>query len=345
MLAMRVALLTDYRGCFWSSMANMSTKTTMNVSAVKNRLEREGLAVRVIAPQDIRIGESWAGEAVALTSAEDTGLAYKSYLEDVILFLEAMGAHTVPAGIVMRAHHNKVLMELLRRRWVPDDPMTEVTHVFGTLEQMEDSIEDIELPAFVKGAAGAGSETVALAHSAADLRRLAARASRTEPRSHQAKLWLKERLRPGFSAPSSHRSKFIVQTQIAGLSGDFKVLKYGTEYFAVRRSNRPGDPRASGGGRLDFQIERYVDPSALLSFAADFADRIPSPFLSMDVALGRDGFFILEYQGLYFGPMTLERSERHWTRRMDGTFEQVHGAVTLEDVYALALAEAVRRGI
>lgn len=336
---MQVTLLTDYRHAFWSSTSNVRTKTTMNVPLLEHELGRLGLVSRALSPREVPAVGDWTDKVVVYTSSEDDGLHQKSYLEDMVTYLELEGARLIPGPLLLRAHHNKVLMELLRRHWLPEDPLVPMTHVFGTVEDLERDLDSIALPAFVKGSAGAGSATVALAQTQEGVVTMARRLSRSDGGYGAARKRIKEHLRKGFEAESNFRRKFIVQTQIPALDGDFKVLKYGSRFFALRRGNRDGDPRASGAGRLDLDVGRYVDLAALLTFAAQVSDRIPSPFLSMDIAFSGNDPYLIEFQAVYFGPATLETSQRHWVRGADGSFAEVFGRIGLEEAFASAIAE------
>ena len=70
--------------------------------------------------------------------------------------------------------------------------------------------------------------------------------------NHSAAVIIREMRRRLFWGKKYHRAsvhnrKFIVQNYIDGLSGDYKVLKYGSKFYSLYRKNRDNDFRASGG--------------------------------------------------------------------------------------------------
>lgn len=338
-LVVHIVLLEDYRGAFWSSTTNAQSLTTMDKARLRDAFARHGHSVQFLSFSRLDDIPDWNGVPFLYTSSEDPGLCYKSYIEDRVLQLELLGARPIPGFAMLRAHHNKVFMELLRRVYLASDPMTGATLSLGALEELNAGARLPPTPAFVKEAAGAGSSTVRLARTPRQLRKLVSRASLSY--NGLALEYARRILRPEYAGCSTHRNKFVVQAQIQGLSGDFKVLRYGERYFPVYRRNRTRDVRASGGGRLDFDVEKYVDPELLIRYSHEVSESLPSPFLSMDVALTETGFSLIEFQALHFGPAALEKSKRHWTVDKNGRIDEVIGPSQLELVFAEAASQAV----
>lgn len=336
---MDIALITDYRGWFWSSLEPSGRVGSMNVQALAHTLRQLGARVRTISFPDIDLGEDWTQTHVLYTSSEDSDLHYKSYVEDVVLGLDRVGARLIVPFDLLRAHHNKAYMEILRQLWLPQDPMVGLTAVRGTREDLSDGA--VQLPAFVKAASGAGSRGVFRVNTPKDLWRRVSQVSATP--TDRAREYGQRLLRFGHTHRSLHRRKFIVQSEVPGLAGDFKVLRYGDRFFAVYRRNRVQTGTASGAGLLDFEVERYTDVEALLCFAADISEGLRCPLLSLDIADSRDGFRLLEFQGVHFGPVALQHSRRHWLAGASG-FAQVQGSVGLEETMAEAIWGAVSRG-
>ena len=313
----------------------------MNRMALTAALEANGLWPVVMGFDEVDLRDDWQGVPVVYTSSEDPGLHYKSYIEDVVLGLDRRGAHLLPRFDLLRAHHNKVYMEMLRKILLPDDPLTQ-TATFGTLEEYRRSTCCPEPPVFVKGAAGAGSSTVRFAVDERSAMTAARRLTQTLGSSWNLRSAAKVLLRPGFVPNSAHRGKFVVQRAVPDLPGDFKVLRYGRRYYAVFRRNRSNSPRASGGEQLDFEVSRWIEPVELLLFARDIAQRIDSPFLSMDIAQAADGLRLLEFQAVCFGAATLQRGTHHFVESGD-TFTQTPNTLSLEEVFADAVKFALLR--
>ena len=97
-------------------------------------------------------------------------------MEDIVLALKGLGAHVVPEYEFLRAHHNKVYMEILRKRMMDEDDRL-LCLTFGSLEEFKASdIPDQQY--VVKKASGAGSKGVALARDRAELTKLVEKFSR-----------------------------------------------------------------------------------------------------------------------------------------------------------------------
>jgi hypothetical protein len=127
-------------------------------------------------------------------------------------------------------------------------------------------------------------------------------------------------------------SPYVTQKFVDGLDGDLKILVFGDRFYALSRKNRPGDFRASGSGRLDFDTHCSV---GALNFARDIATKLDSPFLSLDIAEANGDFYLLEFQALNFGPTTLTGSSGYYIER-GGEWQRVTATPDLEESYAHA---------
>ena len=335
-----VAVLTDNNGRFWASL-EPGAQGSMRVDDVRRHLADQDLNVTVLRVEDVDVRQDWRGTYVLYPSSEDPGLSYKAFIGDVLVALTTAGAVPLPGLPLFFAHHNKSLMELLRKVWLPDDPLAD-TRVFSTYGELQAALDTSLLPAYLKTPEGAGSAGVHRVTTESQTRRRARRLSVSVAWSYRLHDLLIAVRHPGWRPPDHHRRRLILQPEVPGLSGDFKVLKFGERYFAVRRQNRPGRQTASGSGHLDFDVERYVDVQSLLAYCAGIAERIPTPVLSLDIAESAGKFHLLEFQALYFGPATLQRSRRHWLKTPSGAFAESREPVTLEFCYAEALGAAIR---
>lgn len=318
MSARSLLLLVDYRGAFYSSLANMQGLCSVDLDQLAREFQGRGwdLECRPFADLDFR-RESFAGRYVLYQSAEDPGLHYKQYLEDILLGLELQGARLVPAFRYFRAHHNKAFMELLRDLSPVPGLGSIRARVYGTYEDF--ARDATSFPAVLKGAEGAGSTTVRLIRDPRDKARHGKAVSWTGDVLASVKEWVKRRVRPGHVARSFYRRRFVVQEFLPGLTFDFKVLVYGGKYYVLQRRNRPHDFRASGSGLFDWPA---APPDAVLNLAREVFEGLDVPYLSADVAWDGERAHVLEFQCLSFGPLTMERSRFHfvpspqgWARR------------------------------
>lgn len=242
-----VLVLTDYRGAFYSSTKNTKTLCTLDVNKIMNYLNKQGFSVDCREFSQVDMSYDYSGTAVLYNSSEDYGLYYRSYIEDIVLALKNLGAILVPDFHYLRAHHNKCYMELLRKKLLPKEAEKINMRIYGTYEEFKKDILS-EGRYVVKDSYGAGSSGVELADSLNDLDRVVKKHSM----NYSTAVIIREMRRRLFwgkkyHRASSHNKKFIVQNYIDGLSGDYKVLKYGSRFYSLYCKNRDNDFRASGG--------------------------------------------------------------------------------------------------
>ncbi|MCC6126718.1 MAG: hypothetical protein IT426_17285 [Pirellulales bacterium] len=326
-------LLTDYRGCFYSSIRNKDTLCTMDVAALRKHFAEFGCEtnVKTFADVDLR-NERYADRIVLYTSSEDNGLRYRSYIEDVVYGLSLQGARLIPRYPLFRAHHNKAFMEILRD--LSDNPAVKSLRAksFGTYEECVRA--GSAAPAVVKPAAGAGSRSVKLARDAGELAKIVKTVAKVRDFKESCKEIAKSWLRRGYVRPSKYRNKFIVQDFVPGLAGDYKILAYYDKYYALHRKNRAGDFRASGSGRFE---KPATLPEGLLDFARAAFESFDTPLVSMDIAFDGAAFYLIEFQFLSFGPYTLETSDFYFVRE-HGAWRRIDEPSALEREFARAIA-------
>ena len=111
----KIILLTDYQGRFSSKMPTVPYMSGMDKDLLKNEFIKRGCTVEYLNYPDLDFRNGDYKKAFVLyTSSEDDDLFYKSYIEDIIFGLELQGAYTIPSFKYLKAHHNKVFMEILR---------------------------------------------------------------------------------------------------------------------------------------------------------------------------------------------------------------------------------------
>lgn len=342
----RILILTDYRGAFYSTYESRRTSLTMDVDKLSKSLTSCGFDVEVSKFSQIRFDKKYQDVYVLYTSSEDEGLKYKSYIEDVIVYLECCGAITLPAYKYLRSHHNKSMMELLRYQIFPDSANRLSTKILGTLEELKfvSLKESGRWPKVVKSAYGAGSGLVAKAENPTELKRLVSQYScSADGWLTEIKEILKSKLRPKYQRRSTHRNKYIVQEMLPGLNGDFKILCYGKRFYCLYRKNRTNDFRASGSGLVSWDIEQYVDGAELLNYASEIYRTLRTPIASLDVAYDGKAFNLIEFQILHFGTLTAEKSDYYYTKT-DERWSKVQEVCIIEETLADAVALYIRTG-
>jgi glutathione synthase/RimK-type ligase-like ATP-grasp enzyme len=303
-MSILINVLTNYNCEFYSSVALLKEKKlSMNLELLKFYGKEYDLDFRFISFTDISFSKTNYKNILFLyTSSEDPDLLYKGYIEDIIMGLNLHGAIVIPHFYFLRAHHNKVYMEILRDIILKDIDTGVTSKYFGSYEDFIKIKNNIHLPSVIKKASGAGSTGVALLKSEHDLTKLSRRISKSFNFNNIIKklLWI-------WDPFSANRNKFIIQNFIPNLDGDFKVLIFWDKYYILSRKNRKNDFRASGSGNLNLNPEV---PSGIFDFSKNIFTKLSVPVASLDIGFDGNRFYLIEFQCLHFGPLTLEKSFR-----------------------------------
>lgn len=326
-----IVLLTDYKGFFSSKQKAKYYRGGFDLGKVASHFSVHGISVEVVSFHEFNTTSIKRDESILLyTSSEDKFGFYKSYIEDLVFDFEQRGFKLIPAYAFLKAHNNKVAMELLRERCGLDSIQTIQTRAFGTLKDLKRQASQFTFPVVIKPASGAMSKGVVKADCAYELILKAKRLSRTFMPFHDIKELLRKiKYRSYYRRESFFRAKFIVQNFIEGLSNDWKVLVYGDKCFALCRNNRPNDFRASGSGLFVFRKDL---PEGMLDFALTIRKHFNVPHISLDIGFDGQKFHLIEFQFLHFGTTTIEKSPFHF-QKCDGRWICIDGNSDLEKVY------------
>lgn len=334
---MDIIVITNEKGEFYSSVIyrKKTGKLSIDTEKLLKYGKESGLNIIFKTFADIDFSNFDLKDKIVLyTSSEDPNLYYKGYIHDVIKGIELMGGILVPRLELFEAHHNKVFMEILRDILLKDVNTGIHTRHFGTYESYLQKIDEIPVPSVIKTAFGAGSKGVALIKTEEEKFSKPKKMSRFFTAKELAKEYLGK-----YSPFSIYRNKFVIQNFVENLNGDFKVLVYGDKYYAISRANRENDFRASGGGKLDFSPQL---PDRIFDFAKEVYDALDTPYASLDIAYDGKRFYLIEFQCMHFGTVTLENSLRYYTKK-DNKWETVEGGSILEEVFVEALCKYLNK--
>ena len=330
-------LLIDYRNQFW--LKTDYKEQSIDVNLLAREIGSLGYAVSIRSYNQIDFSEdNYKGYYVFYQSSQDPNLLYKSYIEDILLGLKLQGAFLIPDYQYLRAHHNKVFMEILRSVCGNDNMRLLKSWHFGTYEDFIDNKKlDWRKKYVFKLSTGDQSKNVVLL----DDRKKFHSVPKKQSRSFNWYYWFIDQIKPywhsrypGYRKKSHHRRKFIIQEFIPGLSGDYKVLVFpDKKIFVLARETRPDDFRASGSGR--FTYKRDI-PRELLDYSSEVFNTFSVPFISLDIAISNKKFYLLEFQFVHFGTYTAEKSPFHFQKVFDN-WEIVEERVVIETEFAKSL--------
>ncbi|MBN2571482.1 MAG: hypothetical protein JXA68_05090 [Ignavibacteriales bacterium] len=336
----KIILLTDYKGYFSSKWSAIPYRSGMDKELITKYFAENNFVSEFKSFVDIDFNnEYYKGKYILYSSSEDNELYYKSYIEDVCYGLELAGARLIPPFKFLKAHHNKVFMEILRST-MGDSTFNNIKASFyGTIEELKKKIDSLNYPVVFKGASGATSTTVYLAKNKKELLRIARNYSRTINVGydvHDIIRWIRRR---GYIRESFHRRKFVVQEFIPNLDRDWKILIFGEKYYVLERRVRKNDFRASGSGILNYT---ECLPDGLLDYASDFYKVCKLPFLAIDLAYNGSEFFLIEFQALHFGTHTLDTSPFYFVHS-ESKWKKIKGNSILEEEYVNSIVKFVQK--
>lgn len=246
--------------------------------------------------------------------------SYRKYICDVVRYISQVRPDIglIPNYDMLLAHENKGYQELMKKILAIEEPSGDY---FGDLSDFDPSIHS-RFPYVVKLLEGAMSSNVFLVESYKDLERKL-KARRNKNLRYDLKRLLKNYVinrkyrvdADGFSRRNydeffQTRTPFIIQDYVKELTHDYKVLVFGDKYYPLKRYVRDNDFRASGSGKFVYEPPSF----AVLDYCRKIYDLLNVPFVSLDIAERQGNCYLIEFQGIGFGPVTLENSEGYYCK-------------------------------
>lgn len=299
----KVTILLDYKGQFTSKWASKPYRSGMDLKLIESEFKKHGFEVNFKYYPEIDLRDDFSNEFIIYTSSEDDKVFYKSYIEDIIYGLELKGATLFPPFKLLKAHHNKVFMEILRDVSKNQEIKKIKSRYFGTMEEFQRFQKNIDFPVVVKSAAGASSLGVRKIDSPSEALPIIYKLSSSKNFSFDIKDFLRSKKHPGYKRESKNRNKFIIQNLLPGLTKDWKILIFWDKYYILERNAKENDFRASGSG-----IIKYPEtiPDGIFDFAQKIFSEFDQPFFAMDIGFDGQEYILIEFQALYFGTHTLD---------------------------------------
>jgi len=338
-----IVLLTDYKGFFESKEKSKIYRGGMDITKISQmfvdtRYEVKTMEISAIDYAYIHQNNPY----IIYTSSEDKHDFYKSYIEDIVFDLEQRGFQLIPNYACLKAHNNKVAMELLRLRSGFDKIQSIQSNTYGCYEELLQKKQLPNFPLVVKTASGAMSRGVAKAENRKELLKLAKDLSKSFDIKHDIKEVLRKiKYRHTYKKESFNRLKFITQNLITGLANDYKVLVYGNKAYVLYRGNRKNDFRASGSGKFNF-VEDL--PQGMLDYAYSIKEFFKVPHISLDIGFDGINFHLIEFQFLCFGTTTLEKSPHYFLLdKLKQTWNLIKATSDLEEVYVNSMIDFIEK--
>ena len=343
----RLIILTDEDSEFWVSKPDRKNFVSMDLSKLTNYFVSFKYDVKIMKFSELNLNKNYFGTYVIYQSNEAEGSFYKRYIEDLVFFLEKQGAVVLPGHELLKAHHNKVYMEMMRSKFKDNSLKTVTSKCYGSWVDAKNY--DSHFPVVIKRISTTAGEGVYLAHNRQEYLKKTKKAGRVIVAMSamnyaivSAKNVVKKILK--FISPHISRyvrynttpisSPIIVQNYIDGLSGDFKVLIFGGKYYTMYRKNRNNDFRASGSGKFSEVHEDLLE--GLLNFARKITLEIDFPIFGIDIGFDGKSYHLLEFQTIYLGTSALQRA-KYWHEVHDEKWCKYVGESNLEEEFSRAI--------
>lgn len=342
MINKEIIFLVDYNKRFNTKWSAIPYKSGMNKNLLKKEFKKLNTPIKYMAYSDIDFrNRSFFNNKIFLyASAEDKNLFYKSFVEDIILGLELIGAEVIPGYKYLRAHHNKTFMEIMRDTSELEDIKDIKSTYFGTYEDFKVQEEKLTYPLVLKSAFGATGKNVTLISSTKEALKKTKRFSSSKSLFYDFRDFVRNLRHKGYVKESRHRKKFIVQNLIPGMDRDYKILVFGNKFYVLERKVKKNDFRASGSGLIGYTKDL---PDGMLDYAMKFFKDQNLPFFAMDVAFNGSSFTLIEFQALHFGTHTLDTAPYYFVQH-DKTWECIEEESVLEKEVASSLVAYLRKG-
>lgn len=308
----KIIFLTDYKNRFESKYNDSPYRSGMDKNIISSIChENEYDAVYIHARNIERIQQYDHSTPIVVTSIEEHDSEYRSFLIDIVQYLKDLGYTIIPGLELLKAHDNKVYMELLRNHFHVKGISKLKSYIFGNVEDLQIAIEHSEFnfPAVLKGAQGARSKNVHLIKDEKDAFRKALLVSGRKKIKNKLKDSLRTIRHRNYRKESISKNKFIIQEFIPELENDWKILIFGNRLFILNRGIKKSDFRASGQGVEYLSGSNSKFPEKYINTVYSFFKQLNSPYASLDVAIKDEKVFILEYQCVLFGKSTITMSQ------------------------------------
>ena len=339
-----IYLISDYKNNFGSKWKAQPYRSGYDKNLLADLFAKKGFTIKVISAYEVKFEKNiWENSWVIYTSLEEKGLHYKNFLFDVLKGIESLGAKVIPSLDFLQAHENKVFMEILRETKLPEKYRTISAKIFGTMEDLKNSLQknQIIFPCVIKKASGSMSRNVALAKNENELVVAAKKMSSTYNLKARLKELVREKKYTGYKPESSFQNKFIIQPFVENLSCDWKVLIYGNQIYTLKRNIKANDFKASGSG-LNYTAGSESDfPIEYLDFVYEFFKILDVPNLSLDFSLTNNQPYIFEFQGISFGTSTQYKSKDYY-EKTGNTWELKKNNWSQEEVYVDSIVSFIQ---
>lgn len=340
----KITALLDYKGNFLSKWLDEPYRSGMDKTLLEKHFKENSIEIEFKSLSSVKFLRSEIENKIFLyTSSEDIGSNYKSFIEDIILGIKEHGGIVIPDFKFLRAHNNKVLMEILCSSLGFRDDGIIQTKFFGTLEEAEAIAESLQFPVVFKLADGSSGSNVELVNSKEELIKVVRKFCRTKYFAYELRDKARLIKRKGYKKESLYRKKFIVQTFVPNLQNDWKVIVFYDKYFIFYRPIfQKRVFKASGGGFHNYFYGKNAKiPDGIFDFAKKVYSKFDVPHASLDIGFNGKTFFLFEFQCMHFGTGGIIYSDESFVQ-LDNKWIADFNSKIIEKEYADSISKYLK---
>jgi glutathione synthase/RimK-type ligase-like ATP-grasp enzyme len=321
---------------------------SMNFKKIHNILCENGFTVEKytfneIAGLDDRINNS----LIFYTFSQK--LNRRIYINDIIRYIDNGSNFLIPSYDLLKCHENKGYQELYKKKIGLN---TISAHYFSSIDELRH--HDIKFPIVLKTIDGSNGKGVFLAKNKNELIEIVNNLERQNTFTlldlFRRKYFRRKKSYKEYSDYSNKKDyeqykdyilkekNFILQEFIPDLKFDYRVLVLYDKYYVTKRHIKKNDFRASGAKRFDFNFKADTD---LLNYARDIYNKFDTPFLSMDICIHQDNFYLFEFQALHFGINVFVKSNGYYILDNDN-WQFIEKSLNLETEIANGLIKYIK---
>lgn len=281
------------------------------ISKLRSEYEVEHITFYDIVNSELTIENS----IVIYTSSQQT--EYKEYIEDILIYLMQKGNELIPSLNVFKSHDNKGYQEL-HKKLLGINSLSSL-YLGHHKEMKNNQLLDTNV---LKSLDGFGSAGVSLVNSKKEIIEITTKKDCIIDKSLFKKirtfiakpikkyLFKKEIIEFQSKDYFDYFKRFVIQEFIPNLTHDYKVLIFDKKYYVLKRYVREGDFKASGSG--NFAFEKVEND--LLDYANALFEKFNEPMIAFDICFDGNTYYLIEFQGIHFGPYTLMNSEGYYIK-------------------------------
>jgi glutathione synthase/RimK-type ligase-like ATP-grasp enzyme len=275
----------------------------------------------------------------------------RDYSKDVVYYLNNGSNILIPSYDLLLCHENKGFQELLKKRI---NLLSLNSYYFSSIEEI--SNYPIQFPIVLKTVDTSNGKGVFLVESQNDLLKIVKKLERQNVFTRldliRRKYFRRKKSYEHYPDYSNRKDyyqykdyilkekNFILQEFVPGLNHDYRVLIFYDKYYVMRRYTKRNDFRASGTKIQEYDIEF---DNSLLDYAKEVYDKFDSPFLSLDIGLHQNKYYLFEFQALHFGINALIKSVGYYTYNDENwNLNRHQGSPEIETEIANALVKYLR---